>query len=48
MSRREWSRALIDEEEKAQVATDLLMVLQKIPIQVIGEFDGCVCAKGMH
>ena len=35
----ELSRALFSDEEKDQVASDLLAVLQMIPIQVIGEFD---------
>lgn len=35
-TRREWTKALMSEEEKDQVAMDLLGILQKIPIQVIG------------
>jgi hypothetical protein len=34
----------VSEEEKDQVMTDLLVILQKIPIQVIGEFRGSSCA----
>lgn len=37
--RRDWNRAMVSEEEKDQVAMDLLAILQKIPIQVIGESD---------
>lgn len=33
------TRAMISDEEKEQVASDLLGILQKIPIQVIGESD---------
>lgn len=36
-TRREWDQATAASEEKEQVATDLLAILQKIPIQVIGE-----------
>jgi hypothetical protein len=32
-----WGRAIFSDEEKDQVASDLLVILQKIPIQVIGE-----------
>lgn len=33
------SRAMFSETEKAQVAADLLVILQKIPISVIGRSD---------
>jgi hypothetical protein len=33
-----WGRAVFSDEEKDQVASDLLVILQKIPIQVIGVF----------
>jgi hypothetical protein len=35
----EFDRALFTEEEKDSVASDLLSILQAIPIQVIGEYD---------
>lgn len=35
-TRRDWSHNVAAGEEKEQVATDLLAILQKIPIQVIG------------
>lgn len=34
----DWSQAMFSEQQKDQVAMDLLSILQKIPIQVIGEF----------
>lgn len=33
----EWTKALIP-DDKDQIASDLLSILQKIPMQVIGEF----------
>jgi hypothetical protein len=42
--RAERSTLAFSEEEKDQVMTDLLVILQKIPIQVIGEFRGSSCA----
>ena len=32
----EWTKALIP-DDKDQIASDLLVILQKIPVQVIGE-----------
>ena len=35
-TRRDWGQTIAAGEEKEQVASDLLAILQKIPIQVIG------------
>lgn len=45
-ARRDWSRAMFSEQQKYQVATDLLGILQKIPIQVIGESHRPLCRGG--
>jgi hypothetical protein len=37
-TRRDWEQTLAASEEKEQVASDLLAILQKIPIQVIGAY----------
>jgi hypothetical protein len=36
-SRSHWSRSAFSEQQKDEVATDLLSILQRIPIQVIGK-----------
>lgn len=36
------TRAMLSDEEKEQVASDLLGILQKIPIQVIGQSTSVV------